>query len=1038
MSSIKGTKRGALAWMARDKVTANLLMLLLIVGGLFASWSIQKEVMPVFSADVVNVTVSYSGSTPEEIDLGIILPIENAIQGIDGIYQIDSTASSGNARVQVELLDGVDANQVLQEIDQEVSRITALPDEAEKPSVALRSRRRNVMAIMFYGDVDETVLRTVAENSRDRLLLDPGLTQVELKQAPDHEIQVDINPDQLRRYGLTVSDVANKINAQALDQTSGEINASGGDISVRVQERRDQINEFQNIPVKSLTGGSTLLLRDIAEVTRSFEDSPRESLYNGQPSLLVDIFRIGDQTPVGISDTVKNILPEIEASLPPGVTMEVTEDDSEVYNDRLNLLLKNAFLGLILVLACLSLFLEYRLAFWVTMGIPTSFLGAMILLPSVGVSINMMSMFAFIIALGIVVDDAIIAGENIYHRQQQGMNFTDAAIIGAKDVSVPLTFSILTNMIAFLPIMVLPGMLGMFMKSIPLVVISVFAISWIESLFILPAHLGQMKEKSTSRFGLFMNKIQTRVDGKLQWFIEHVYRPTLDKALKFKYLTLALALAILATTLSWQASGRLGFVLFPTTDADYVIVTAKLPYGSPEESLRDVMNTLETGAIKVTEENGGDELVTGYESGFSGETVYVALYLTGPTVRPLNTEEVAKAWRKANGTITGLETISYNTTGHGPGGGASISVELGHSDTRTLKAASDYLSNQLTFFNGVSDISSSFASGNPQMDVRISDEGLALGLTANDISRQLRNNLFGTTALTQQEGRNEVSVKVRLLEEYRQSEADLLDMMIRTSSGDYVPLTRVASIGRSIAPSTVTRRNGRRTVDVTAQMTPRGDSPKVVESLQANVFPQMKTDFPGLDIQLGGHQRREAESMASLIKSCAIAMLFIYMLLAIPFQSFLQPLVVMIAIPFGLVGAFLGHMMLGYGLSMISLLGVVALSGVVVNDSLMLINTYNVYLKRGMFWRDAITRAASRRFRPIILTTVTTFGGLAPMIFETSRQAQMMVPMAISLGFGILFATFITLAIIPCLCAVIEDIRALFGKQNSEPAIADV
>ena len=1028
------TKRGALAWMARDRVTPNLLMLFLIIGGLFASWTIKKEIMPPFEADIVEISVSYSGSTPEEVDLGIILPIENAIQGIDGIYQMDSTASSGSAGIRVELLDGVEANQVLQEIDQEVSRITTLPEEAEQPSVTLMSRRRNVIELMFYGNVDDTVLRTVTENSRDRLLLDPELTQVDLKQARDHEIHVDINPDQLRRYGLTISDVASKISSQALDQSSGEIKSSGGDINVRVQERRELLNEFQNIPVKSLAGGSTLLLRDIAHVTRSFEDTPSEFLYNGMSALAVNVYRIGDQTPVGVSDAVRSILPEIEASLPPGVTMEITEDDSAEYNDRLGLLLKNAFIGLILVLGCLSLFLEYRLAFWVTMGIPTSFLGAMILLPWFGVSINMMSMFAFIIALGIVVDDAIIAGENIYHRQQQGMNYIDAAILGAKDVSVPLTFSILTNMIAFLPIMTLPGVLGMLMQSIPLVVISVFAISWIESLFILPAHLGQMKDKPSSRLGLWMDRMQEKVELKLQQFIERFYRPTLIKAVDYKYVTLSIAIAVLISVLSWQASGRLGFVMFPTVDADYVTVSAKLPYGSPEENLRKVMNTLEDGARIVVEENGGDALSTGYESRFVGDNVYVTIYLTAPHIRPLNTEEVAATWRQINGPISGLETISYNTTGRGPGGGAALSVELGHSDTTTLQAASDYLSEKLTYYNGISDISSSFSSGNPQLDVRISDEGLALGLTASDISRQLRNNLFGTTALKQQEGRNELSVKVRRQEEYRQSEADIFDILIRTPSDDYVPLTRVATIDRSIAPSTVTRRDGRRTVDVTAQMTPRGDTPRVVAALSADVFPQMKVDFPGLDIRLGGRQRDKAESLSSLAQSCGLALLFIYMLLAIPFQSFLQPLIVMVAIPFGLVGAFLGHIILGFGLSMISILGVVALSGVVVNDSLMLINTYNAYLKRGMFWRDAIIRAGCRRFRPIILTTVTTFGGLAPMIFETSRQAQMMVPMAISLGFGILFATFITLAIIPCLCAVIEDIKALFPQKESEVA----
>ncbi|MFK0569867.1 efflux RND transporter permease subunit, partial [Endozoicomonas sp.] len=692
------TKRGALAWMARDRVTPNLLMLFLILGGLFTSWQIKKEVMPPFEADIVDVKVSYSGSTPEEIDLGIILPVENAIQGIDGVYQINSTASSGSARVRVELLDGADPQQVLNDIDQEVSRLTTLPAEAEKPTVTLASHRRNVMELMFYGEVDDTVLRTLVENSRDRLLLDPGLTQIELKNAPDHEVQVQANPDQLRRYGLTINDVAGKISNQALDQSSGQIESSGGDISVRVQERRDQVNEFQNIPVKSLPGGATLLLRDVAEVKRAFEDSPRESRYNGQPALAITIYRIGDQTPLGVSDAVRAILPEIEASLPPGVSMEITEDDSDVYRDRMDLLLKNAFIGLLLVLVLLSLFLEYRLAFWVTMGIPTSFLGAMILLPGLGVSINMISMFSFIIALGIVVDDAIIAGENIYHRRQQGMGVMEAAIQGAKDVAVPLTFSILTNMIAFLPILALPGVLGKMQQATPLVVISVFAISWIEALFILPAHLGQMKEKSESGFGRFMHSVQKGVDQRLKRFISGIYHPALETILNHRYITLSVAVAILVTAMAWQASGRLGFVMFPRVDADSVKVTAKLPYGSPEASLQNVLQILEQGGLKVVAENGGEALVSGYESRFGGDEVSVTLYLTAPDVRPLSTEAVTNLWREANGTIYGLETITYNRTGHGPGGGAALTIELGHSDTGTLQVASDYLMGQLGFY----------------------------------------------------------------------------------------------------------------------------------------------------------------------------------------------------------------------------------------------------------------------------------------------------------------------------------------------------
>lgn len=1021
--------RGAIAWMAKDRVTPNLLMLFLIIGGLFSSWSIKKEIMPPFEADIVNVNVSYSGSTPEEVDLGIVLPIENAIRGLDGIDQINSTAYSGRARIQVEALEGTDPDDLLRDVDQEVSRLTNLPVEAEKPSVSLQSRRRNVMEIMFYGNVEERVLRTIAEQARDRLLLAPDLTQVDLIQAPEHEIHVELNPDQLRRYDLTIDEVSSRISAQALDLSSGKLETTGGDIYVRVQERRDQLHEFQNIPIKSLSGGTTLLLRDIARISRTFEDSPREYRYNGKPAQGISVYRIGDQTPMGVSDATWALLPEIEAGLPPGVALEVTEDDSDIFRDRLGLLMKNAFIGLALVLVLLSLFLEYRLAFWVTMGIPTSFLGAMILLPEMGVSINMISSFAFIIALGIVVDDAIIAGENIYHRRQQGMGFIPAAIQGAKDVAVPLTFSILTNMAAFLPLLTLPGMIGKLQSITPLVVISVFAISWIEALFILPAHLGQMKEKSTSRFGVWMSRIQKKVDGNLQQFINQRYEPALIKIVKHRYTTLAVGIAVLMIALAWQMSGRLGFYMFPRVDADSVTVTAKLPDGSSDSNLRSVLETLENGARKVAEKHGGQSLVTGYESRISSAEARVTLYLTPPEVRPLNTEAVANAWREANGTVAGLESIAYRTVGHGPGGRAALTVRLAHTDTEVLRTASEYLSDQLEYFAGISDISSSFSRGRSQLDVRISEEGLALGLTANDISRQLRSNLFGATAIKQQEGRNELSVRVRLKEQYRQSEADLFNMMIRTPSGDFVPLIRVASIENSISPSYIRRQDGRRTVDVTAEMSPRGDVQRVVSEFEAGVFQQMKMDFPGLEITLGGSQRDISQTSDSLLKSCTLALLLIYMLLAIPFQSFVQPFLVMAAIPFGIVGAYLGHILLGYTLSMISMLGIVALSGVVVNDSLMLINTYNVYIRRGMDWHSAIVRAGCRRFRPIILTTLTTFGGLAPMIFETSRQAQFITPMAVSLGFGILFATTITLAIVPCLCAITEDVKGLFSKK---------
>ncbi len=820
MSEIE--KKGAIARMARDKVTPNLLMLFLIIGGLFVTWGIKKEIMPEFNVDRVEVIVSYSGATPEEIDLGIVMPIENAIRGIEGIDEINSTSTSGQATVRVNVIEGFDANQLLQEIDQAVNRLTTLPAESEKPQISLESRKRDVMEMMIYGDIDKQTLRTVAENVRDSLLLNPGLTQIELDLEPDHEVQVSIDQDQLQRYGLTLEEVSETISQHAFDQTSGEITTTGGDISVRIQERREQADAFRDIPVKTLASGSTLQLGDIASLTNDLDDDGMEARYNGHLAAGLTVYRIGDQTPIGVSDTVRDILPEIEADLPPGVSIDITDDDSVNFKNQMNLLLKNAFLGLLLVLILLSIFLEYRLAFWVTMGIPTSFLGAMLLLPGMDVSINIISMFAFIIALGIVVDDAIIAGENIYHRRQEGMSFSKAAILGAKDVAVPLTFSILTNMVAFLPILTLPGMLGKLQQATPLVVISVFAISWIEALFILPAHLGQAKDKPKGKAGQWMDRVQQSVDKRLQSVIHTRYKPTLNRILDRKYLSLSIALAIVVLVGAWQASGRLGFYLMPRTDANFVRVTATLPYGSPDSKIRDTLEKIETGAQKVADENGGDQLVSGFASIIENDVIEVSLNLTAPDVRPIDTSEVANLWREANGELTGLLSISYNTSGHGPGGDPALTVELSHTDTDVLRQASESLSQELGEYSGITDISSSFSSGNPQLDIRISDEGMALGLTADDISRQLRSALFGVTAITQQEGRNEVSVKVLLSEELRQSEADLFNMMIRTEEGSYVPLTRVASIGNSIAPSTVTRRDGSRKYECPAEIQPAG------------------------------------------------------------------------------------------------------------------------------------------------------------------------------------------------------------------------
>ncbi len=1035
--SRQSLNRGPIAWMVNNRVTPNLLMLFLLIGGLMLSMQIRKEVFPEFTLDIVNVSVAYSGATPEEVEQGIVLAIENEIRGIEGIEEITARASEGSAMVSAELMNGANPDRTLQEIEQAVGRISTFPEEAEKPVVSLGGRKHAVLDLVLHGNVNEVTLREQAETIRDRLLQSPGITQAELDGARNYEVQVEINRDTLRRYQLTLSDVANTIRNSALDLSGGTLKTEGGEISLQVQERRDWARDFAGIPLVTSAEGGLLTLGDVASVKDGFEDSDVYNTWNGNPSIAITVFRVGDQTPIGISDAVHDALPAITAELPPGISLVVADDDSDIYRARMDLLLKNAFMGLLLVLVVLGLFLEFRLAFWVTMGIPISFLGALLVLPGLDVSINMVSMFAFIIALGIVVDDAIIAGENIYENMQQGMDFHKAAIIGTRQVAVPLTFSILTNVVAFLPILFLPGFLGKIFMVIPIVVISVFLISWIESLFILPAHLAWMKKRPASQLGRRLDHFQESVDRRLQGFIHHRYQPAISQIMHHRYLTMAIGIALLMIAIAYMGSGRLGFTLMPRTESDRATATATLPYGNPLSQAEAVREQLEIAAREVAENNGGDTLLHSIEARINSNEVKVFMHLQENGIRPVSTTDVTRLWREAVGPIPGIQGLAFSATGRGPGGGSALTVELSHRKTAMLRAASDQLAEDLARFQGVSDIENTFASGKPQLSFKIRPEGRSLGLTARDLASQVRSSFYGSQAFRQQRGSNEVRVMVRLPEYQRISEYDLEQLMIRTPAGDDVPLFQVAEVIRDESASTINRRNSRRTVDVKADVTPLGKTPQVIAALEKSVFPELQAAYPGLDISLQGRQADERESLSSMITGGALALMMLYLLLAIPFRSYSQPFIVMAVIPFGVVGAVIGHVLMGYTLSMVSLFGIVALCGVVVNDSLIMVDYANQQRQKGLNGYDAIMQAGVRRFRPIMLTTITTFGGLAPMIFETSRQARFMIPMAISLGFGILFATLITLVLLPCLYGILEDTKALFTSDPDHQTVSN-
>jgi len=645
-------------------------------------------------------------------------------------------------------------------------------------------------------------------------------------------------------------------------------------------------------------------------------------------------------------------------------------------------------------------------------------------------------MFAFIVALGIVVDDAIVVGENIYEYRQQGMSFLQAAVSGAKEVLLPVTFSILTNIVAFLPLCFIPGVMGKIWRVIPFVVITVFSISWVEALLILPCHLAHGKKRPT-RVGL-LGKLQHFLSTALDWIIKKAYMPFLDICIRFRLITVAISIAVLIVILGYVLSGRIGIILMPRVESDESVVTAMLPYGSPVSKAEQVSRQLVAAAEQTAKANGGEELVKGIFALIDENEVEVTVYMTDPDIRQISTTQLTQAWRQNVGSIPGLESLRFEADRGGPGGGAALTIELSHRDIDVLDRASEALAVMLADFPNVKDIDDGYTPGKRQLDYSLTDEGHSLGLTQQTLARQLRNAFYGAEAVRQQRGRNEVRAKVRLPREQRIRQYDLEELLIRTPQGTDVPLAQIARVKPGRAYTAINRRNGRRTVTVTANVEPMSQTSQVQATLESEVLPQLAEHFPGLSYRWEGRQQDMMESTSSLFSGLFLALFAIYALLAVPFRSYYQPIIVMIAIPFGIVGAVLGHIIMGYSLSLMSMMGIVALCGVVVNDSLILIDYANRQWRKGVSAFDAIHQAGGRRFRPILMTTLTTFGGLSPMIFETSRQARFMIPMAISLGFGILFATSITLVIVPCLYLISDDVRKVAQRllpDNREPAV---
>jgi len=1027
---------GPIAWMAGNSVAANLIMAVLLIGGLYMGFNIKQEVFPEFSLDIVNISVAYPGASPEEVENGILLAIEEAIQDLEGIDEITANANEGYGFISIEALEGADINRLWQEIKSEVDRITTFPEEAEEPQVAIAARKREVLRLALSGDASEITMRALADQIRDELLRDEGITQVELDGVRDREIKVEISRQTLRRYGITLQDVALTISRASVELGGGSIKTRGGDILLRIRDRKDYARQYAKLPIISMEDGSRVLLEDIATVTESFEETDNWASFNGERAVIIEVYRVGDQTPIQVAASGKTVVKRINESLPDGVCLTVLRDLSKIFAQRAKLLLRNAYFGLGLVFFFLALFLEIRLAFWVSLGIPVSFLGSFLFLAPTTFSINIISMFAFIVTLGIVVDDAVVVGENIYFCRRQGMPFLEAAVKGTRSIAMPVVFSVITNMVVFVPLMFVPGFMGKVFKTLPFVVIAVFAVSLIESLFVLPAHLSH-KNRRPLFFPLnYLEKGQKKFSKLFETFVKKYYGGFLSRILHYRYIVIAFGIALLMTTAGFVSSGRMGMVMFPKVESDYAFCEAVLPYGTPSDTLKNVEQLLVQKAHEVIEENGKDFLSTGIFSQVRDNHVRVRLYLTDPDIRPLNTSEVTNIWRNKTGTIPGLENISFESDRGGPGSGKNLTVSLSHRDINMLDRAGEDLAKSLSGYPIVHDIDDGSAKGKKQFDITLSPAGKRMGLTSREVANQIRHAFQGVSAVKNQRGRSEVTVRVLLPEEERMSESTFEELVILAPVGE-IQLRDAVKIITGRAYTSIKRINGRREISVTANVRPPSQAENIVKDMQQEILPDLLGKYPGLSYSFKGHQADIKESISALLRGLGMALLCIFALLAIPFKSYLQPFIIMFCIPFGMIGAIAGHLIMGYALSVMSLFGLIAMSGVVVNDSLVLIDLTNQRCREGFPALYAVHSAGIQRFRPILLTTLTTCGGLAPIITETSRQARFLIPMAISLGFGILFATFITLLMVPCLYMILEDIKGLFvPKENLKKSVS--
>jgi len=1034
-----------LGYFVGNRVFANILTAVILIAGLISLLLIRRELFPEFSLDMITVQVLYPGADPEEVEEGICRKIEESLDTVEGIKRYTTVASENMGMANIEVMDSYDLSKVYDKVRNAIDSISTFPKDAEKPITNEVTIRREVIQVALSGNLPDKILKEWAEQIKDELQALPELSQVFIFGAKQYEIGIEISEEKLQKLGLTFSQVASAIRSGNLNISGGLIRSKGAEIRVRTIGRKYYADELAKIVVLAKPTGEVITLDQVAEIRDDFNEDPLEADFNGEKSVLISCFKTQEEDDIAISDAVHKYVEAKQKQLPPGVKISLWNDRARLIRARLKLLEENGIQGLIIVILMLLLLMNARLSFFVTLGIPISFAGAISIMYYLGSTINMMSLFGLIMVLGMLVDDAIVIGEAIYYHRQRGLPPMKAALTGVEEVGLPVIGAVTTTIAAFLPLMFVSGIMGKFIRILPIVVISALSVSLFEALFLLPAHLNDLPDLSHTISNSDNRKHPLR---KLRWFfsdsldafIDKIYLPILNTMLKHRYISLTAFIAILLTVLGLVRGQIIKFEVFSDADGDSLMAQVEFPAGTPFHVTKDAVKRMEEALKRLAEKTttiSGEPLIQNIysvvgqsSSGFSaqgGSNVgEIRVELLPTERRGIHAKKISSMWAKETGTIPGTLKQKYDVSGGGPRG-TGIELWLRSENLQDIIHASQEIKEKLKTYEGVYQIEDDYRPAKIEARFYLKPEAQTLGITLDSLGRQLAGGFFGEEAVRIQRGRDDIRIRVRYPREDRSYLSILNQVRIRTNQGYEVPLFAVADVDFTPGFSSITRVDGMRRVVVTADIdSTKTNSTEIINDLTNTFLPSLQKKYPGLIWSFEGPQQSSRDALGSLKVGFPIALLVIFLIISSIFHSYTQPILIMLTIPFGVVGALIGHLLFGQIVTLMSLFGIVALSGVVVNDAIVFVDCFNANLGEGNSFISSILQAGKRRFRAIFLTTVTTFGGLVGLLFTRDMQAQFLKPMAVSLAIGLVFATVVTLLFIPTIISVLNDIRRLF------------